>query len=1020
MIRFLLKRPIAVIMLFLGLVIIGVITFSSLPVSLLPDIPIPEISVQIKGDNTSARELENIAVKPIRQQLMQVGRLRDIRSETRDGNSIIRLIFEHGTDTDLAFVEVNEKVDASMNRLPRNINRPQVIKASASDIPVFYINISLKSDSEYKSTDEKKFLELSTFAENVVKRRVEQLSEVAMADITGLMYEYVQIIPDVNYMETANIHLSDIENALQNNNIEPESMIVRDGFYEYNIKFTSILRTIQDIENVYLRKGERILQLKDIAKVKLTKQPETGISTVNGKRAITIGVIKQADETMQKLKESLENTLEDLKSKYTNIDFIVNRNQTELLDYTIGNLKSNLSLGFILVFIVALLFIGDAKSPIIIGISMITALIISFVFFYIFKQSLNIISLSGMILAIGMMIDSSIIITDIITQYKDKGYSISEACIKGTNEVITPVLSSTFTTISVFLPLVFLSGISGAIFFDQAFAVSVGLLVSYFTGIILLPVLYNVFYSRKILEKNYFLSKTQKYADKIIFSFYEKGFNFIFKHKKSVLIFSILTIPLSVLMFKNIPSKNMPDIKHSEVIIKLEWNENIHVDENNKRVNKLLLNISNEITENACYIGQRQYLLDRENNLSTSEAQIYLRSTDSKKIELLKQEVSEWLKNNYPKSLASFSPPENVFEKIFDTDEPDIITQLYTTNRQETPETFFIKKLKQDIDAITEATSEGIGFEKQLIISVDKRKLLLYGVEYSDVQKVLKTAFKDNKISVLRSFQQYLPISISGKATTVNEILQKTLIYANKGSSKQIQIPIKSLLKVHKGEGIKTIVAGKNGEYIPLLYYNIDNPEKLIKNTEKVLSEHKKWDAQFSGSFFSSKKLLGELSIVLLISVLLMYFILAAQFESFIQPLIVLAELPIDIAFALLILWGVGHSLNLMSAIGIIVACGVIINDSILKIDMINELRKTGIKLNDAIHTAGVKRLRSIVMTSLTTIFAMAPLLFAEDMGSELQKPLAIALISTMTIGTLVSMFVIPLIYHTVYKKSNN
>lgn len=218
-------------------------------------------------------------------------------------------------------------------------------------------------------------------------------------------------------------------------------------------------------------------------------------SLSNGKRAVTLAVIKQADENMDNMKEALAEVTDYFASVYPDIDFSISRNQTELLDYTISNLKQNLSLGFLFICIVAILFLGDIKSPAVIGLSMVVSLIISFLFFYLCKMSLNIISISGLILALGMMIDSSIIVTENITQYRTRGYSLEEACNKGTTEVITPMLSSTFTTIAVFVPLVFMSGIAGAIFFDQAFAVTVGLMVSYFTGIMLLPVLYKLVYS---------------------------------------------------------------------------------------------------------------------------------------------------------------------------------------------------------------------------------------------------------------------------------------------------------------------------------------------------------------------------------------------------------------------------------------------------------------------------------------------------------------------------------------------
>ena len=1023
MIKFLLQRPVAVLMVFLACVIIGIITYATLPVSLLPDIAIPEITVQITGDNMSARELENTAVKPVRRQLMQTGKLRDIRSETRDGSAIIRLKFDYGTHTDLAFIEVNEKIDAAMNNLPRDFRRPRVIKASAADIPVFYLNLTLKDDKPYTVTDEQKFLDLSEFADNVVKRRIEQLSEVAMADMTGLMHRHVQIVPDIDKLKSASINLNDIERTLAANNIEPGSMIVRDGYYEYNIKFSSLLRTPDDVRNIYLRKDERIFQLKDLAKINVVRQAETGLSLINGKRAVTLGIIKQADETMKNLKNSLGETITDLERSYPDVEFTINRNQTELLDYTISNLKENLSLGFLLVFIVALLFLGDAQSPIVIGISMVTSLVTSFIFFYLFGQSLNIISLSGLILALGMMIDSSIIVTDIISQYRMQGTSLEDACIRGTNEVITPILSSTFTTIAVFVPLVFMSGIAGAIFFAQAFAVSVGLLVSYFTGIMLLPVLYKIIYSirfRKLSAGNFFV-RVQEGIDRWAFGWYDRGIEWVFRHKTVTFLFLLLSIPFCVLMFRIMPKSTMPHIDHTETMVMVEWNENIHVDENNRRICELMKYADTLTIEHAGYVGHRQYLLDKENDLSPSEARLYFRTAKASDIDELQGHLAQWTKTNYPQSVITFSPPENIFEKIFDTSEADVVAQLYPVKRDHIPDAAAIRHIEQRLKSATEVEAEGIPFEQQFTVAIDKEKLLLYDVDYNEVYRTLRTAFRENRIATLRSYQQYLPISLAGKQQTVEEVLRETLVQTVPATGRaSMSIPLQALVSISRGEDVKTIVAGKNGEYVPINYYDVKDPEALIKKADEAIRSDTSWEAVFGGSFFSNQQMLGELVVILLVSMLLMYFILSSQFESFLQPLIVLAEIPIDIGFALVLLWLTGHTLNLMSAIGLIVTSGIIINDSILKLDMINELRKQGIPLMEAIHTAGVKRLRAIIMTSLTTIFAMVPLLFSFDLGSELQKPLALAMIGTMIIGVLVSLFIIPLIYWVIYRKADH
>jgi multidrug efflux pump subunit AcrB len=1034
-------------MAFTACFILGLVTYFTLPVSLLPDIAIPEITVQVSGKNSSARELENTVVKPIRQQLMQVARLRDIQSETRDGAGLVRLSFDFGTNTDLAFIEVNEKIDAAMNYLPREVERPRVIKASATDIPVFYLNLTLKevesgklkvdNENQFSTSnaesgyDTEQFLELCEFAETVIKRRIEQLPEVAMVDVTGLMSRQLQIIPDTKMMEMSGFTLSELESALTSNNIEPGSMTVRDGYYEYNIKFSSLLRTVEDVENIYLRKNERIFKLKDLAQIQVVPAKQTGVSLSNGKRAVTLAVIKQADENMDAMKESLQEVTNYFSSIYPDIEFSISRNQTELLDYTISNLKENLSLGFIFICIVAILFLGDVKSPAVIGLSMIVSIVTSFLFFYLFNMSLNIISLSGLILALGMMIDSSIIVTENITQYRKMGNSLEDSCAKGTTEVITPMLSSTFTTIAVFVPLVFMSGIAGAIFYDQAFAVTVGLIVSYFTGIMLLPVLYKLVYSIPEIKKGWLNKKfNNPIKEHTLDKFYDKGIDFVFRHKAGSLLFVAITIPLCVFLFYLLPKSRMPEIKQQELLTHIEWNENIHVDENQHRVNRLFDDVRHSVTEYTAYIGQQQFLLNREQELSVSEAELYFKTARTSEIEPLQKTITQWLQKNYSGAAFSFAPPETFFEKLFVTGEADIVAELYTRNKAESPTPAFISEIESGLTKNTNHTPVKIAFENQLNLSIDRERLLLYNVDYDEVYRLLKTAFKDNEVATLRSYQQYLPITITGNEQSVNEIMRNTLItlqpQAGKKEEKKdkLSIPLSTFVKITPGEDLKTVTAGKNGEYIPFRFFNVKDPEQLMENAKKsikqtslIQSGHDALDVDFSGSFFSNKKMLSELIVILLVSVLLMYFILAAQFESFLQPLVVLIELPIDIAASLFVLWICGHSLNLMSAIGIVVTCGIIINDSILKIDMINELRKAGVPIMEAIHEAGRRRLRPIIMTSLTTIFAMVPLLFTSDMGSELQKPLSIAMISAMAVGTIVSLFIVPLVYWFIYRK---
>lgn len=1023
MINFLIHRPIAVLMAFLAFFILGIITYLNIPVSLLPNIAIPEITVQVSGKNISARELENTVVAPIRQQLLQVGKLRDMQSETRDGNGIIKLLFEYGVDTDLAFIEVNEKIDAAMNYLPRDIDRPRVVKASATDIPVFYLNLTLKEDIPYKEGNEEAFLNLSEFAETVIKRRIEQQPEVAMVDMTGLISKQIIIIPDNNLLQITGITLSEIESVLQNNNIEPGTMTVKNGHYEYNITFSSVVRTISDVQDIYFRKNGRIYQLKDIADIRLTTQKEEGISLYNGKRAITLGIIKQADENMANMQAVLDKTIHSLEETYPDIEFSSSQNQTELLDYTISNLQQNLILAFIFVCLVSTIFMSDIRSPLIIGLCMFVSLIISLLFFYLFHISLNVVSLTGLVLALGMMIDNSIIVTDNIGQYRRKGLLLEDACIKGTDEVIAPMLSSALTTISVFLPLIFMSGIAGAIFFDQAFSVTVGLLVSYITGIMLLPVLYKLIYTAKAPR---FISKRihrkgkeeAKKVHKISIPerIYHKGTNWTFSHKTMTIIVMILVFPFCVWLFTFIRKEKMPDISQNEQIVNIEWNENIHLQENNRRVASLLQHIEKEIIENSALIGRQQYLLNREREKTVTESEIYLKLPTTEDIPGIKETISKYMTEKYPSSIVSYSPVGTIFEKIFATGEPDLRIEYYPEKSQASVTTENIEKIKNDLKSKTGQTAVTASFEKQLNISVNNEKLLLYNIPYSTLYQALKSGFKENEITTLRSYQQYLPITLGGGETNVNEVIQNTLLPVSGTTHK---IPLGELVSINPAEDVKTIIAGRNGEFIPFDFYELNNPQDAIDKVKQEITPEKGWDINFSGTFFSNRQMLGELVIILFISIMLMYFILAAQFESFVQPLIVLLEIPIDIAAALGLLILLGHSLNLMSAIGIVVTCGIIINDSILKVDIMNQLRRQGMDLMDAIHEAGRRRLNAILMTSLTSIVCMLPLLFSSDMGSELEKPLAIATIGGMVIGTPISLFVVPLAYWFIYRKKN-
>ncbi|WP_302129426.1 efflux RND transporter permease subunit, partial [uncultured Duncaniella sp.] len=495
---------------------------------------------------------------------------------------------------------------------------------------------------------------------------------------------------------------------------------------------------------------------------------------------------------------------------------------------------------------------------------------------------------------------------------------------------------------------------------------------------------------------------------------YDRGIDLCFRHKWVLMILTMLMIPICVLLFMFMRHERMPEIDSNETLVRIDWNENISLDENRRRVG--LLKDSSAVM-NSAYIGPQDFLLASDLDFSSAEAELYFLTDSSDSIAPLQERVSDRLHNQYPNATFSFSKTENIFEKIFSSDEADIEVRIHSAGGGKY-DIGDLLSLHQSMSHSTGISMTPVPLREQIDIIIDRERLALYNVEYSEVQRVLRTAFKGNSVSTLRSYNEYIPIEIVGSEMSINDVLAGSFVRSRADrNGVSTDIPLRSLLTTESSRDLKTITAGSAGEYVPVGLNVAGHENEVMQKVREVAYDDGNYDVDFEGSFFSNAKMMNELTVILLVSVMLMYFILCAQFESFLQPLIVLLEIPVDTAFALLALMIFGQTLNLMSAIGIIVTCGIVVNDSILKLDAINELRKDGMPLVEAIHTAGRRRLRAIIMTSLTTIFAMLPVLFTSDMGSELQRPLAIAMIGSMVVGTLVSIFIIPLFYWSIYRK---
>ena len=1006
MFKKLIHRPIAVIMVLIAVMVLGIASIRKLPVSLVPDIDIPQITVQVTSPDCSARELNETMLDPLRNQLVQVPHLSDITCTARDGSGIIQMTFEYGADADYIFIDVNERVDRATSN---TTERPMIARASATDIPAFFVNVSLKEGDDAGGL---RFLEMSDFTRQVIVRRLEQLPEVAMVDISGQVFPQLLVIPDMEKLRALGITEDQLSSAIQGANVRLGNLSIRDGEYRFNVRFESTIVTREDVENVYLKIRDRVYQIKDLAEVREEQQKAKGMVVSDGSQCVTLAVIKRTDARMADLRKGISDLMKAFERDYPTMEFTVTRDQTELLDYSINNMIKNLLFGALFACLIIFFFMQDVRSPLLVVITIPTALILSFLLFYVIGLTINIISLSGLVLGLGMMVDNSIITIDNITQRWLKGEPLADACVYGTQEVFTPMLSSVLTTCAIFLPLIFMSGIAGALFYDEAMAVTITLVSALIVSVLVIPVFYYMFYRGQVcFTPNRFI---QKISVGGMTSGYERIMGWFFRHRGVMWSIFAASVILIGVLFNGLDKQKLPVLSHSDTLVNIEWNERVSVTENNSRCEKIVAQFPDKVEQYTSMTGAQQFALSHTRETGISEAIIYLKAGSVDDIKEIEESVADFIHSNWREAVCSTQASGNIFDMLFSEKEAPLVARLKRSdgmiiNPDELTE--LLSDLRTALPGITVQPAE---WNEYIELVTDPEKLALYNVSFAQIMAYLQNSMNASSVMRVSKGDISMPVVIGVGEKEARDLVQGSYIETAGG-----RVPLEILLKETRNRDLKQITSGVDGEFYPLVL-DVKGAEarRAMATIKKVVHQDDVFDVSFTGSYFTNREMIKELCMVLLVSILLLFFILAAQFESLVQPFIIMSELIIDIFAVLGILWLFGESLNLMSMIGMVVMCGIVINDSILKVDTINRLRDRGYGLKHAILEAGSRRLKAILMTSLTTILAIAPFLVRGDMGSDLQYPLSLALIAGMIAGTFVSVFFVPLAYYVIYKRS--
>ncbi|WP_143962642.1 efflux RND transporter permease subunit [Litoribacter populi] len=1002
MVRFLLNRPIAVSMTFLALIVFSVIVFRTLPISLLPPIDVPQIVVKVSYENASPDAIEQNVLRPIREGLVTLNGLEDMESKAGSEVGTIRLSFDYGTKMELAYIDVNEKIDRLTNSLPSDLSRPQVIRINTNDIPVVRVQVTPKPGIDHA--------EVTLLTENVLKKRLEQLEGVSLVDINGKKSNVITVQTDKDALRALNLTEEHVINAIKAGNSELPGISVEDGQFRYYLRLATRVDHPDDIKRLPVRSDEgQVVNLGRVAQVQYDTDKVMGYHLYQGEEGLVVTVHKQAAAKMNELTPKIYEAVELFKVDYPQVDFDITQDQSMLLNAGISNLQTSLLFGGIFAFGVLFIFMGNYRTPLIIGISLPSSLIISFLVFWSFDISINVISLSGLALGLGMLIDNAIIVLDNITRKRREGLPLFEACVAGVNEVMSALISSVLTTLAVFVPLVFLSGISGALFFDQAVSVAAILGVSLLVAFILLPMLYWLFFKNKELNEKEEDSRLYLW----VLRGYKKLYAKIFLHRKRNLALLFLLIPLLLAVSQILDVEGLPPIEKMDTLVAVDWQEPISATQNKQRVQQMLAALEGGFEKAESDVGVSQFLLfEGENSLQQATLYLLFSSQDEKNQQ--SERLLSWVRENYPKAMLKLEDAPNAFDQLFSSDVPFFEARWKDLQSKRPIPGYQMDDYLMNFPSQTWERGPGLQQEASVVFKLDLEKLALYGIEPGQLQDKLKKLFGNFNITDIKRFGEVTPILLKEDQMNFEQLIQGQKLKGRDG----VEYGLHHFVHFDYENQYKFITADKSGVYQSVAFPTGEGFSSQAQIRDWGIERQLNID--FAGQYFRDRETIEQLVGILFIAILLLYFILAAQFESFVQPLIVIFTLPLGIGGAFLVLWLTGTSLNVMSAIGLVVMLGIMVNDAILKIDTINRLRvkyseklsltKTQV-LDKAMFEAGEIRLKPILMTSITTMLALMPVVFSAGLGADLQRPLVFSVIGGLTIGTFTALYFVPLAY---------
>lgn len=1037
------KRPVGVLMVMLIVILLGAVSLTELNLDLLPQITPPVAAVITTFRGASANEVCELVTERIEAAVVTTSGIKDLMSISQEGISIVVLTFDWNQDMAEARTDINQKIE--LVPLPEGASKPTVMKFDPTMLPVMEISIT-----HTKETD---LPELTMLSEKTLKPRIEGIEGVASVDMLGGLTQQIQVQLDPAKLNALGLTQDAIAGIIAASNLNyPVGKVDKDGFL-LDVRLEGKFKSIEDVEDLVVGYAPATLltsgvaglpnpapagaqlpgavqqvpmvpvKLKDVALVEQAFTDITSIARINGKSSVLLSVKKEGSANTVSVAREVRDELDKLKAEISGFDAIISFDQAKFIEESIRSVANNLLLGAVLAIIVLILFLKDFRTTIVIAISIPFSVIATFMLMYFGSLTLNIMTLGGLTLGIGMLVDNSIVVIENIYRHLELGIEPKEAAAKGAGQVATAITASTLTTLVVFLPIVFVGGVSGIIFKELALTVTFSLLASLVVALTVVPMLASVWFTNKkkhgaaVAHASTGNTQPSSNGENQPGRYY-KMVEWTLHNRLLVIVLVVALVAVSAYMGSQIGTEFMPTADEGGFSITVTMPEGTPIE----KMDKLVLEIEDILDKNPAIqmytasisagAGITTLLTSEGGTVATLTAVVTQETLDKKETIKVMEEVEREVDKIRDSAKISFTPQSTIALMAggisgsvqLSVTGPDI-AEVSRINDA------VVEKIEQ-LDEVKEVTSTLTERKPQIHVIVNKEKAIVHGLTPAQIGTALSRAVSGQTVSRLEQDGETFDIVVRYKKDALQTVedLESLLLSGARGP-----VPLSEIAEVIDGEGPITInrLNQRTSATIRAKYADLTLGEITAKIADTIsdIDVPDGYSIDIGGMSELMEEGFDALKLALVLAIILVYMVMATSFESLATPFVILLTMPLGIVGVVIALYIAGYAFGITAFMGAIVLAGIIVNNGIVMVDFINQERAEGIPLGEAICGGASKRLRAVLMTSLTTILALIPMAIGLGEGGELVAPMALSIMGGLASGTLFTLFVVPVIY---------